>query len=731
MTVANGLAVVLITRNEATRIRRCLGSVRWADEIIVVDQHSQDDTAAICRACGATVLSREMTGGFGEQKNFAIAQASHPWILSLDADEVVTEELRQAILRAIAVPSQYVGYRMPRLTNYLGRFIRHCGWYPSPVLRLFRKGAGRFTDALVHEEVLVEGPVGTLDGDLLHYSYDCLSDQRAQARPLHLLRRPDAGASPGSPHAADGPVVPPGQTPRRLRPKVPHPARVPGGATRPRPVRHGGVRHLLQLRQTLGAGIPIFRVARAAARRRPCAREREGQMIPAPTDRPAPPPTVVLAAILLLALALRGWIAASIPLIETDGVQYARIAEQCLALGSCWDPLFHPLYPAVIALVASLGVGWESAGRIASTLFGAGLILPAYGLARATLGTSVGLVAAGLLAIHPALVLSGASVLSESTYTFWLVLALWLAYRAVALERPACLVGAGLALGLAYLVRPEVVLYAVGLLALSAWSVRRNARRRRLWAAAALGGVAFCACALPYLLYLRRAVGHWTLSGKVLHNLIQDTGRASAVGQSDFGFFFAHFGTIAWRILENLVLLEKYVLPELFPGLLALLILPGVLATCRRPEWKRREGLLLMACLPPLATLAFHVEARVFLPTLPLLLPLAASGLFAASGWCGEQGRPALRTAALLAVVGLALLPFTLRPILRPDPNLRLYREAAQWISDTVRPGSVVLDRKPFVGFYSHRPLRPPSGHPRIGAPSAGAKHTGGRHRAR
>jgi glycosyltransferase involved in cell wall biosynthesis len=189
MTVARGLSVVLITRNEAPRVRRCLESVRWADEIIVVDQHSQDDTAAICRACGATVLSREMTGGFGEQKNFAIAQASRPWILSLDADEVVTEELRQAILRTIAVPSQYVGYRMPRLTNYLGRFIRHCGWYPSPVLRLFLKGAGRFTDALVHEEVVVEGPVGTLDGDLLHYSYDCLSDH---VRKLDLYTSYDA-----------------------------------------------------------------------------------------------------------------------------------------------------------------------------------------------------------------------------------------------------------------------------------------------------------------------------------------------------------------------------------------------------------------------------------------------------------------------------------------------------------------------------------------------------------
>jgi glycosyltransferase involved in cell wall biosynthesis len=172
----SGLSVVLITRNEAARIGACLDSVRWADEIVVVDQHSADDTAAICRARGARVLEREMTAGFGEQKNFAIAQATQPWVLSLDADEEVTEPLRDQIETVIAEPGALVGFRMPRLTSYLGRFIRHCGWYPSPVLRLFRRGHGRFTSALVHEELVVDGPVGDLTADLLHRSYDTLGD---------------------------------------------------------------------------------------------------------------------------------------------------------------------------------------------------------------------------------------------------------------------------------------------------------------------------------------------------------------------------------------------------------------------------------------------------------------------------------------------------------------------------------------------------------------------------
>ena len=186
--------MVLITRDEAARIRACLDSVRWAEEIVVVDQRSRDDTAAICRGYGARVIERDMAAGFGEQKSFALAQATHPWVLSLDADEEVSPALRRAIEAAVAAPGPCVGFRVPRLTSYLGRFIRHCGWYPSPVLRLFRRDRGRFTDALVHEEVVVDGPVGTLAEDLLHRSYDSIADHVRKlllytaydARMLHL-----------------------------------------------------------------------------------------------------------------------------------------------------------------------------------------------------------------------------------------------------------------------------------------------------------------------------------------------------------------------------------------------------------------------------------------------------------------------------------------------------------------------------------------------------------------
>ena len=185
MSARPGLSVVLITRNEAARIRACLASVsRWADEIVVVDQHSTDGTADICRALGARVIAREMLAGFGEQKNFAIGQATQPWVLSLDADEEVTEALRLEIEAAVARPGTSVGFRMPRLTSYLGRFIRHCGWYPSPVLRLFQRGRGRFDDALVHEELRVDGPVGDLRAPLDRIP---LREELLRGAPQHLL----------------------------------------------------------------------------------------------------------------------------------------------------------------------------------------------------------------------------------------------------------------------------------------------------------------------------------------------------------------------------------------------------------------------------------------------------------------------------------------------------------------------------------------------------------------
>jgi len=165
------LSAIVITKDEEAVIRRCLGSVAWADEIVVVDSGSSDRTAEICRELGAKV---QMTGdwpGFGAQKNRALELASGDWVLSLDADEWVSPELQAEIRATVAGSSDHVAYRVPRLSSFCGRFLRHSGWWPDPVLRLFRRGKARFSDDLVHEQLIVHGPIGSLTQAILHESF--------------------------------------------------------------------------------------------------------------------------------------------------------------------------------------------------------------------------------------------------------------------------------------------------------------------------------------------------------------------------------------------------------------------------------------------------------------------------------------------------------------------------------------------------------------------------------
>ena len=165
----HSLSVILITKNEAANIRACIESVQWADEIIVVDSGSTDDTVAICRELGAQVHEHDWPG-FGMQKNRALEYATKEWVLSLDADERVTPELRAELIQAMQETSAQ-GFYLPRLSQFCGRFVHHSGWYPDHVLRLFRRGAGRFSDSLVHESVLLTGSTAKLRNPLLHFSY--------------------------------------------------------------------------------------------------------------------------------------------------------------------------------------------------------------------------------------------------------------------------------------------------------------------------------------------------------------------------------------------------------------------------------------------------------------------------------------------------------------------------------------------------------------------------------
>jgi len=168
------LSAAVIAKNEEEKIGRCIDSLSFADEIIVVDSGSQDRTVEIARSRGAQVVFHEWEGHI-QQKNFAIDQTRGEWVLSLDADEIVSPELREEILKAINDPA-VDGYAIPRLVYYINRWIFHSGWYPARKVRLFRRGKGRWGGENPHDRITLEGREGTLKGDMYHLSFDDISD---------------------------------------------------------------------------------------------------------------------------------------------------------------------------------------------------------------------------------------------------------------------------------------------------------------------------------------------------------------------------------------------------------------------------------------------------------------------------------------------------------------------------------------------------------------------------
>ena len=168
------ISAVIITKNEEAAIGRCLESISWVDEIVVLDSGSTDETVGIARSKGAKVFTSAEWPGFGIQKNRALDLATGDWILSIDADERVTPELAAEIRSMVTSSNPKPGYEMPRLSSYCGRYMRHSGWWPDYVTRLVQRGRGRFSPSLVHERMEVDGPVGRLKHTLMHDSFQTL-----------------------------------------------------------------------------------------------------------------------------------------------------------------------------------------------------------------------------------------------------------------------------------------------------------------------------------------------------------------------------------------------------------------------------------------------------------------------------------------------------------------------------------------------------------------------------
>jgi len=169
------LTVALVTLNEAANLPRTLASVRFANEIVVLDSGSTDGTVEMAEGAGARLIE-EPWKGFARQKNSAIAHATGDWVLSLDADEEVSPELAREIEALLAGKPEFSAYRIPRLNHFLGRPLRHGGYWPDPKLRLFRRGVARFEDRPVHESMKADCAVGRLTGHLIHHCYPTLDE---------------------------------------------------------------------------------------------------------------------------------------------------------------------------------------------------------------------------------------------------------------------------------------------------------------------------------------------------------------------------------------------------------------------------------------------------------------------------------------------------------------------------------------------------------------------------
>ena len=167
------LSAIIIALNESDRIPRALASLSWVDQVVVVDAGSRDGTPDLAAQAGAEVVHHDWEG-YSKQKAFAVGLTRHPWVLWVDADEEVSPELRRSIEGTLMCPAEGVtpsAYAMNRRTCYLGRFLRFGGWYPDRKVRLFNKSRAAFDGSLIHEGLHIDGSVGFLRGDLLHYSY--------------------------------------------------------------------------------------------------------------------------------------------------------------------------------------------------------------------------------------------------------------------------------------------------------------------------------------------------------------------------------------------------------------------------------------------------------------------------------------------------------------------------------------------------------------------------------
>lgn len=188
------ISVAVISKNEEGNIGRCLASVTWADEIVLVDACSTDKTTDIARKYTDKIFRNEWKG-FNEQRKFALSKTSYDWVLVLDADELCSDELKTEIRNFITNQEKYHGFRIPRKNFFLNRWIKHGGWYPGYQLRFFNKNYTKITDRLVHEGYEVDGEIGYFRGNIDHYTVNSISEFMSKVNKYSSLQAEEKSAN--------------------------------------------------------------------------------------------------------------------------------------------------------------------------------------------------------------------------------------------------------------------------------------------------------------------------------------------------------------------------------------------------------------------------------------------------------------------------------------------------------------------------------------------------------
>ena len=429
-----------------------------------------------------------------------------------------------------------------------------------------------------------------------------------------------------------------------------------------------------------------------------------------------------LLALVAGALALRLWLLPYKKCVSTDAVAYIAAAETLFTYTSS-PRLFPPGYPLPVALAGLLVADWELAARLTSIVLGSLLVLPLFCLSRSVLGETAAWCTALLAATYPALVDEATFALSQTTYTFFYLWAAFCCYEGRRRSAATWHAGSGALFGYAYLVRPEAIIYllVVPTLALLPSRDRASARGRRL-ASASSFCLTFVLIASPYWIQVRRTTGSWGLSmkGQTALSYAMVTGAANiqlardqyrrkhhGVETSLFGTFAKYPLRMTRAFIVNAHATHKHVVPMLLPGIALALLVVGL--TYPRPEERPPGGEAYLGCLAMAYAPVFFFEVadRVFLPLAALSLPWMGRGVVVVARWIQYgAGRLGLSlsdrgvTTATAIGVTLVLLPFTLRPLYRPDPD-GIYREVGQWMKGNLEPPLRIAHRKPSIGYYA------------------------------